>query len=584
MSDPNVDSSNQPIDGADSIISDGNKSSGERSVVPRGRGHQAFPVLGTEQIERIAKWGIREVLEDGVELFRRGQRRVDFFVVIRGKIEIYDFDCDQNRQVFVIHDAGQFTGEIDLFSNRKVLVGGCTCGTTEVLRLTHDEFQEVLSAEPDIGDIFVRAFIVRRLGILESNLGGSLLIGSHEDRETLAIQSFLRRNGYPVATRYVDHVGDREYISQVFKQQGLSEDRLPAFLCHGEAILIQPTLAQVAEAAGIIERPDTDKVYDMVVVGGGPGGMAAAVYGASEGLSTVVLEAIAPGGQAGTSSKIENYLGFPTGLSGAELAGRAQIQAQKFGAVLALPVSVQGLSQEDQHYRLLTEDESSVCCRSIVIATGAKYRRLGLENDQDFEGRGIHYACTAVEAGLCEGKPVGVVGAGNSAGQAAIYLSQRTEHVHLIVRGDSLAASMSDYLIRRIDRSTNITVHFRCQVCQLAGSTGLREVTWDSQKTGNKQTEAIEHLFLMIGASPNTVWLNQFVALDAKGFVQTGGNGRSASESHAWPLEREPMPFETSLPGIFAIGDVRSGSVKRVASAVGEGSVCVQYIHRHLSS
>ena len=556
----------------------------DRAAAPDGREHQAFPQLTPSQIERIEPLASRETLPDNTIVFERGQRRADFLVVLSGCIEIFDFNCQGEPQVFTRHCDRQFTGEIDLFSDRKVLVSGRTAGETEVLRFSGDAFRELLAAHPDVGDICVRAFIVRRLGILEGNLGGSLLIGCHDDPATLAIRQFLRRNGYPAKTLYKDD----DHARKVMDDVGLTDDDLPAFLCHGETNLKKPDLMDVAETTGLIERPDNDHCYDVAVIGAGPGGLAAAVYAASEGLSTVVLERNAPGGQAGTSSKIENYLGFPTGLSGQELAGRAQIQAQKFGATLTLPMDVVGIDGGDRDgsnhdgspYTIRLGCSGSLRCKTIVIASGARYRKLNLDNESKYEGLGIYYAATALEAGLCEGEEVVVVGGGNSAGQAAVYLSQHTKHVHMLIRGDSLASSMSDYLVRRIDASSKITLHRHTEIVGLSGEDRLRQTRWKHNDSGEEETRDISHVFLMIGATPNSDWTDDRIKKDQRGFICTGID---MVGSEKWPLERQPNPFETSLPGIFAVGDVRSGSVKRVASAVGEGSVCVQFVHQVLT-
>ena len=548
-----------------------------RQAAPAGRDAQAFPRLSDDQIDRVAEFSHRETLPDGAVVFQRGQRMADFFVLVSGCIEIYDFDCEGDPHVFTRHCDGQFTGEIDLFSDRKVLVGGRSAGQSEVLRLGRDEFREMLAAEPDVGDIVIKAFILRRIGILEGNLGGALLIGRKDDGATLRIRSFLRRNGYPARTA---HFGIDDLAQCAMDKHGLTADDLPALLCHGEEVLKKPTVLDVAKTVGILESPDPGLTYDVAVIGSGPGGMAAAVYAASEGLKTVVLESNAPGGQAGTSSKIENYLGFPNGLSGQELAGRAQVQAQKFGATLALPMRVTGITGDAPPYEIHLNECDPVKCRSIVIASGATYRKLGLENDDEFDGCGIHYAATAIEAGLCEDQEVVVVGGGNSAGQAAVFLSKRTRHVHILVRGDSLAASMSDYLVRRIEASKSITLHRGTEITALRGDGHLRSITW-RDGDGHDSDHDIEHVFLMIGAVPNTQWVGDSVQTDKKGFICTGA---ATKEQCNWPLsDRDPGLFETSLPAVFAIGDVRSESVKRVASAVGEGSICIQFVHQVLA-
>ena len=553
--------------------------SDNRKAAPEGRDHQAFPVLTDEQLERIKPFGKVETLEAGTAVFQRGQTHADLYVLLSGCIEIFDFNCQGEPQVFTTHEDSQFTGEIDLFSDRKVLVSGRIGEDAEVIRVPNERFRELMAAEPEIADVMLRAFIVRRIGILESNLGGSWLVGRHNDPDTLRIQQFLQRNGYPVRTVYVE---DDSHARDALEQNDCTEEDLPVLLCHGEKPFRNPSLIEAARGVGIAETPDSD-AYDVAVIGAGPGGMAAAVYAASEGLKVVVLERQAPGGQAGTSSKIENYLGFPNGLSGQELAGRAQIQAQKFGARLALPMAVSKIDGERPPYTVHTDACEPITCRSIVIASGATYRTLSLNGYEAFEGRGIYYAATAIEAGLCEGEEVIVIGGGNSAGQAAVYMSRNARHVHVLVRGDSLADSMSDYLLKRLEASRDITLHFNTEVTDLRGNGSLESVTWENSATDEREDHDIRHIFSMIGAVPNTGWLNGSVLTDENGFVCTGVD---VLENERWPLdegERRPGTFETSLPGVFAVGDVRAGSVKRCASAVGEGSVCVQAVHRVVS-
>lgn len=555
-----------------------NETPQSRSAAPAGRDHQAFPKLSPEHIQRIRHLGSEESVGDGELLFERGQRSADLFIVLEGCIEVFDFNCDGDATVFVSHVTGEFTGETDLFSSRKALVSGRAKGKTRVLRFGRDRFREMMTSHPDIAEMVVRAIIVRRLGILENNLGASYLIGSKKDPLTLRVRRFLRGNGYPAETTFIEE--SDEAIATLAKH-GRTIDDMPLLLCHGERALSKPTLLEVSEAVGILERPQIDLEYDLAVIGGGPGGMAAAVYGASEGLKTVILEREAPGGQASTSSRIENYLGFPNGLSGQELAGRAQIQAQKFGATLALPMNVVGIEGEEPPYTIQLDEIESVKARSIVIASGATYRKLGLENDDHFEGRGIHYAATAIEAGYCENSEVVVVGGGNSAGQAAVFLSNQTEHVHMLVRRDSLAATMSDYLVQRIKASDRITLHTQTEITSLIGSDHLEQVVWTHRNTGELTLRDLRHVFLMIGAQPNSNFVSNRVLTDRHGFICTG---RAVVQQDRWPTpHRAPELFETSLPGVFAIGDVRSSSIKRVASAVGEGSICVQFVHKVLN-
>ena len=423
----------------------------------------------------------------------------------------------------------------------------------------------------------MRAFILRRVGLVEHEQAASTLIGARTSGDTLRINSFLDRNGYPV--RMLDPDSSPE-ARNMLAAHGLGDGDLPVVITAYSQVLKQPTNRALAVAVGLVERLDPDTVFDVAVVGAGPAGLAAAVYSASEGLNTVVLEAEAPGGQAGTSSRIENYLGFPNGISGQALSGRAQVQAQKFGAHLAVPRRVVQLACDARPYTLELDDGARVRARTVVIATGARYCKLDLENFERFEGGGIHYAATAIEAGLCESEDVVVVGGGNSAGQAAVYLSHHASCVHMLVRGTGLAASMSDYLIGRISASKAIVLHTETEISRLEGNRHLEQVTWRNRRTGAVERRAISNVFLMLGAVPNTEWLRGCVLLDDSGFVRSGiGLERSGD----WPTDRVSHALESSRRGVFAVGDVRSGSIKRVASSVGEGSIVVSAIHAILS-
>jgi len=430
-------------------------------------------------------------------------------------------------------------------------------------------FRRLMATEPDIAEVVMRAVILRRVGFLRHNHGGVTIIGDSHARETLQLQRFLSRNTYPQRLVATD---EDEAAPALMQSLGLGDGDLPALVAPGPVVLRRPSAGEVADRLGLTEAFDDGAAFDVAVVGAGPAGLAAAVYAASEGLSTIIIEQEAPGGQAGTSSKIENYLGFPTGISGAALAGRAQAQAQKFGARLSIARAATGLACAARPYRIALEGGRSVLAEAVVVATGARYRRLTLPHYERFEGQGIHYAATALEAGLCEAQEVVLVGGGNSAGQAAMYLSRIAGHVHILVRGPGLADTMSDYLVTRITTSPRITVHAFSQVAALDGDRSLQSVTW-SDSAGRRETRPSENLFVMIGADPNTAWLNGCLPLDDKGFVLTGrdGEGRALDS-----------PYATTVPGLYAVGDVRAGSVKRVASAVGEGSVVVQAIHRFL--
>jgi thioredoxin reductase (NADPH) len=430
-------------------------------------------------------------------------------------------------------------------------------------------------------EMFMRAFILRRMGLIAADQAGDvILVGSMHSSATLRLVQFLTRNTYPFVTRDVDTDKDAQAFLQGFN---LSAGDLPVVLCRGHVVLKSPSNAEVAACLGMNPQLDPSKIRDVVVIGAGPSGLAAAVYAASEGLDVLVIETVAPGGQAGSSSKIENYLGFPTGISGLALAGRALVQAQKFGAEVAIATSAVRLSCDCKPFLVELSDGHSVRSRTVIIASGAEYRKLAIENLADYLGVGVYYAATAVEQKLCGDDEVVVVGGGNSAGQAAVFLASNGRRVQLLVRSDGLAESMSRYLIRRIEETPNITLHVRTEITALEGKGRLERVTWRTGPNRKPQTHAIGHLFLMTGAIPNTRWLQGCVALDDKGFVRTGPDLHVENGApHGWPLSRPPLHLETTIPGIFAVGDVRCGSAKRVAAAVGEGSVCVQLIHRLL--
>lgn len=544
---------------------------------PYVRSAQTFPTLTDDQVERSKAFGSVESLPAGTVLFSRGERTVDFFLVIEGAIEIYELDDEGEPDVFTIHGRHQFTGELDLFNDRQILVGGRMAEDGEVIRMDRAGFQAMLAAEPDIGEIIMRAFILRRMGLIEHTQGGVVMVGSRHSSDTLRIQRFLKRNGYPLRTLELENDAEaRQTLSDV----GMEAADAPVVVCPGDKVLSNPSTLQIAECLGIIEPIDEDGVHDLLVIGAGPAGLATGVYAASEGLKTLILETEAPGGQAGTSSRIENYLGFPTGISGQALAGRAQVQAQKFGATIAVPRQAVAIDCDDLPYQVRLDHGGSIRTRSMVIASGARYRTLDIDGYEQFEGRGIHYAATALEADLCRDDEVIVVGGGNSAGQAAVFLSRHARHVHMLVRSGSLAASMSSYLIQRIEASEDISLRYHTEITEVAGDGRLRRVTWRNRQTGEADTRDIGHIFLMIGAVPNTDWLGDCIELDDQGFIKTG---QEISGCADWPLDRPPHILETSRPGIFAVGDVRSGSVKRVASAVGEGSISVQFVHQVLA-
>jgi thioredoxin reductase (NADPH) len=538
---------------------------------PYLREAQTFPRLTPEMAIRVAAYGTQERLDAGTLVFERGQRSVDFFFILDGTIEIFDLDENGGPKVFTVHGERQFTGELDLFNDRQILVSGRTGVASGVIRVKRADFRRLVAAEPDIGEIIMRAFILRRVGLIRYAQGGVVLIGPAHGGDTQRLQRFLARNGYPYRLLDTESEPDAAGFLEGFH---LTAADLPVVIAPGDRVLRNPATSALADDLGLTEVLSPGEVLDVAVIGAGPAGLAAAVYAASEGLRTIVVEALAPGGQAGTSSKIENYLGFPTGISGQALAGRAQIQAQKFGARLAISRAVVGIECATLPYRLQLDDGTTVGASVVVVATGARYRKLEVRNYERFEGQGIHYAATAIEAQLCGGEEVVVVGGGNSAGQAAVFLSRSVAHVHILVRASGLAATMSDYLVQRIEQSPKITLHPHTEISALEGDALLREVTWTNRRSGLAETRPVGNVFVMIGAEPNTEWLGGCLELDPRGFVVTGRDGDGQALS---------SPFATTMPGIFAVGDVRSGSVKRVASGVGEGSVVVAAIHQYLA-
>jgi thioredoxin reductase (NADPH) len=546
-------------------------SAGGDATDPYEREAQTFPALTQEQAARAAAFGDAETPDAGALLFERGQRGVDFFLVLEGSIEVFEHRDGCAPEVITVHGERQFTGELDLFNDRQTLVSGRAGAGTRVVRVKRADFRRLVTAESDIGEIIMRAFILRRVGLIRHGQGGVILVGPARASDTIRLQRFLTRNGYPHRMLDTDSDPDAGGFLDCFK---VSPDQLPVVIDARRKILLNPPTSALADSLGLTEHIDPGHVHDVVVVGAGPAGLAAAVYAASEGLDTLVVEVEAPGGQAGTSSKIENYLGFPTGISGQALAGRAQVQAQKFGARLAISRAASGVNCAAQPLRLRLDDGACVKAKTLVIATGARYRTLDVENYAEFEGQGVHYAATSMEAKLCGEEEVAVVGGGNSAGQAAVFLSRSASCVHVLVRSKGLAATMSNYLIERIEASPRIKLHSETEITGLNGDRMLSSVTWTNRATGASETRPIGNIFVMIGAAPNTDWLGGCLALDSKGFVVTGAAAAPNAAS----------PYETSLPGIFAVGDVRSGSTKRVASAVGEGSVVVADIHRFLDA
>ncbi|MGB5811643.1 MAG: FAD-dependent oxidoreductase [Polyangiales bacterium] len=538
---------------------------------------QMFPKLTPAQLDRVRPYGHVRRVDVGELLFDIGDRDLGFFVILSGELEVFRPERG-GEDILTVHEPGEFTGEINMLSGRANVVKGRMKKAGEVLELDRSSFRQLLAVEAELSEMFMRAFIVRRVGLITHEQGDVVVFGSEFSADTLRLKQFLSRNGHPYQYTDVERDADAGVFLERF-HIGPEEVPVVYFTAH-DRVIKNPTNRQIADCLGFSGNIDQDEIYDVAVVGAGPGGLAAAVYAASEGLQVVVLEGNVFGGQAGSSSKIENYLGFPTGISGQALAGRAYNQAQKFGAEIMMPRVATRLDCEKRPYTLELEDRDKLRARTVVIATGAQYRKPpGIER---FEGVGVYYGATHVEALMCEGVEAIVVGGGNSAGQAAVFLAERADHVHVLIRGDSLATSMSKYLTQRIETSNSITLHRNTEITEFIGEDRLSSVRWKNNQTGDEREHGIGHVFMMIGAVPNTGWLEDCLALDDKGFIRCGPELSSGDDdASTWPLlTRPPFPLETSQPGVFAAGDVRSQSVKRVASAVGEGSVCVGYLHR----
>jgi thioredoxin reductase (NADPH) len=542
---------------------------------------QAFPVLPQALIDRIRPFGKERKVERGEILFEPGQSDTHFFVVLSGFMEIVQQTLDGERKI-VNHGPGEFTGEITMISGQLSLVRGRVTEPGVFLELDPTALRELVAKDAEVSEILMRAFILRRVELIRGGLGNAILLGSRHSPKTLDLREFLGRNNYPFT--YVDLDADQA-SQELLDRFHVKAADIPVAICHGQFVLRNPSIQELAQCLGFNPKLENDHVHDVVILGAGPAGLAAAVYAASEGLEVLVIETRAPGGQAGCSSKIENYLGFPTGVSGQELASRALTQAQKFGAAMMVARTAVRLDCDERPYRVTLDSGESIATRAIVIATGAQYNRPALPNIARFEGEGVYYGATHIEAQLCGAEEVAVVGGGNSAGQAAVFLSQTARKVHMLVRGAELSSTMSRYLIQRLAENAHVELHYSTEIVALDGEDHLRKITWRNKATGETSTHEIQHLFIMTGASPKTEWLKGCVALDHKGFILTGRDldGLPKGNGIKWPLERPPLMLETSLPGVFAVGDVRSGNVKRVASAVGEGAISIHLVHRALA-
>lgn len=542
-----------------------------------GRKAQMFPQLTAAQIARLSVHGTRRNMSKGEVLAEPGDRNRPVLVVLSGSIEVLQPGLS-GEVLVVVHTAGSFTGEMSTLQGIGTLVRSRVREAGEILVITDERLRTIIQTDTELSEIFMRAYILRRVGLLDSKSGDVILLGSSHSAGTLRLQQFLTRNSYPYVNLDVNTDSSVQALLERFHVQAAD---VPVVLCRGAVVLKNPSNEEVAACLGMNQQIDDDRIRDLIVVGAGPAGLAAAVYGASEGLDVLVLETGTPGGQAGSSSKIENYLGFPTGISGLALAARARIQAQKFGAEIRTAYSAMRLNCGARPYALDLCHGHAVRARCIVIATGAEYRQLAIENVARFLGTGVYYAATNTEVRRCEMRDVIVVGGGNSAGQAAVFLAGRCSHVHLLVRSRGLADSMSSYLIRRIADTPNITLHANTEIVSLQGGEQLERVIWRTAPGNIPETHPIGHVFLMTGAVPSTRWLQGCIALNDKGFVRTGLDLTAADFANG-AAARPAQSFETNWPGIFAVGDVRCGSVKRVAAAVGEGSACVQQVHQAL--
>ena len=542
---------------------------------------EAFPVLTPAQIDRIRPYGTVRAVHAGEILFEAGEMAMPCFVVLSGKLDIVITRLS-GEHVFATHGPGNFSGDMVLISGTGSMARGRVAEAGEFLAVTVDALRSLIAKDAELSDIFMRAFIQRRLALIAGGMGNVIILGSRYSADTLRLREFLTRNGHPHA--YVDLDSDAT-AQELLDRFNVKIDEIPIVICSGKAVQRNPSTQQLAQCLGLSGKVDESHILDVVIVGGGPAGLAAAVYAASEGLDTVVIEADFPGGQAGSSSKIENYLGFPTGVSGLELTRRGVVQAEKFGAQMMVGQRVVRLQCDQRPYHLALEDGDILQARSIIIAAGAQYNTPNIANLKQFEGNGIYYAATFMESQLCGDDDVIVIGGGNSAGQAAVFLAETAQRVYMLVRGKTLSETMSRYLSQRITEHPGIELHLETELVSLEGESHLERVTWLDRSSGETTTRDIRHVFVMAGASPHSEWLRGCVALDQQGFILTGRDLDPVLTDAPvkWPLDRPPQMLETSLPAVFAVGDIRAGNVKRVASAVGEGAISIHLVHRALA-
>ena len=542
---------------------------------------EAFPHLTAAQIARIEPRGRHRTVQAGEVLGEAGEPVTKIFVVVSGRLDLVRPPRWVGEDVPSFSE-GMFTGERSILAGGRFLARIQASTPCEVIEVSREALLDLIRTDSELSDIFLRAFILRRLQLIDQSFGDVQLLGSNHCQGSLQIREFLTRNGHPY--RFVDL--DTDADSQAMLDQfHVKAGDIPVVICRGTIVLRNPTIQQVADCLGLNPAIDRTAVCDLVIIGAGPAGLGAAVYAASEGLNVVMIEANAPGGQAGTSSRIENYLGFPLGISGQELAARAYDQAQKFGAKILIARKVARLDCSTKPYRVQCSEATGdpLLTRAIIIASGVEYRRLAVENLSRFEGAGVYYAATRMEAQLCADEEIAVVGGANSAGQAAMFLAETAKRVHMLIRSDGLAKTMSRYLISRIEAHPKIELHTRTEIVGLEGNGHLEQIAWRASRSGPAQKQKIRHVFTMTGAEPSTKWLAGCLALDAKGFIKTGPDLSTDDLAAAqWPLARAPHLLETTLPGVFAVGDVRGGNLKRVASAVGEGAIAVAFVHRVL--
>jgi thioredoxin reductase (NADPH) len=548
--------------------------------LPGSAPDEMFPALTARQQARVLAHGRSRKVRSGETIVEPNAQGIKFFVVVAGRLELLLLS-DNKEEVIALCGPGMFTGELNVLSGRRGLVQIRASEPSELIEIEREPLQGLVQTDSELSDIFLRAFILRRLELIARGSGDLILIGSSHSLDTFRIKEFLTRNYQPYSS--IDLERDAE-VQDLLDRFHVAITDLPVLICRRSVVLRNPSNQEIVNCLGLNEGIEQTHVRDVIVVGAGPAGLAAAVYGASEGLDVLVVESNSPGGQAGASSKIENYLGFPTGISGKELAGNAYAQAQKFGAQMLIAKEAQGLACVRRPYALKFEDDEEVPARTVVIATGAQYRKLSLENLSRFEGAGVYYGATHLESQLCGGEEVVIVGGGNSAGQAAVFLAQTARRVYVLVRSSGLAKSMSRYLVRRIEESPNIELRTDTEMIALSGSDHLEAMEWRNNKSSKVEKHKIGALFSMIGAVPNSAWVEGCVARDGAGFIKTGSDlSKEDLERAKWPLARAPYLLETSLPGVFAVGDIRGGNVKRVASAVGEGSIAVAFVHRVLA-